>query len=77
MTLEEQVKECELEIKDLTIIRQQVEKENKELKQEVQMLEKLIELNLKDLWDIADQRDWYYYECQRLKSQSQSKNINK
>jgi hypothetical protein len=68
MTLEEQVKECELEIKDLTIIRQQVEKENKELKRENQMLEKLIELNLKDLWDIVDQRDWYYSEYQRLKT---------
>ena len=42
-------------------------KENKELKKEVQMLEKLIELNLKDLWDIADQRDWYYGEYQKLK----------
>lgn len=39
-------------------------------------LEKLIELNMNDLWDIADQRDWYYYECQRLKSQSQNKNAN-
>ena len=73
MTLEEQVKECELEIKDLTIIRQQVEKENKELKQEVQMLEKLIELNLKDLWDIVDQRDWYYSEYQRIKNHNQIK----
>jgi hypothetical protein len=73
MTLEEQVKECELGIKDLTIIRQQIEKENKELKQEIQMLEKLIELNLKDLWDIVDQRDWYYSEYQRLKSHNQSK----
>jgi len=73
MTLEEQVKECELEIKDLTIIRQQIEKENKELKQEVQMLEKLIELNLKDLWDIVDQRDWYYSEYQRLKNYNQIK----
>jgi septal ring factor EnvC (AmiA/AmiB activator) len=72
MTLEEQVKECELEIKDLTIIRQQIEKENKELKQEVQMLEKLIELNLKDLWDIVDQRDWYYSEYQRLKTTTKS-----
>lgn len=52
-------------------------KENKELKQEVQMLEKLIELNLKDLWDMVDQRDWYYSEYQRSKSQNQSKNTKK
>jgi hypothetical protein len=42
-----------------------------ELKQalkNIQLLEKLIELNMKDLWDIADQRDWYYSEYQRLKN---------
>jgi hypothetical protein len=39
-------------------------------------LEKLIELNMNDFWDVVDQRDWYYYECQRLKSQSQNKNAN-
>lgn len=43
-------------------------KENEKLKNEVQMLEKLVELNLKDLWDIVDQRDWYYGEYQRLKN---------
>ena len=42
-------------------------KENERLKKEVIMLEKLIELNMKDLWDIADQRDWYYEEYQKLK----------
>ena len=52
-------------------------KEIADLTREVKNLDKIIELNLKDLWDIADQRDWYYYECQRLKSQSQSKNTNK
>ena len=29
--------------------------------------EKLNELNMKDLWDIADQRDWYYEEYRKLK----------
>ena len=33
-------------------------------------LEKLIELNMKDLHDIADQRDWYYEEYQKLKDRS-------
>jgi hypothetical protein len=42
--------------------------ENKKLKKEVKMLEKLIELNMNDLWDIADQRDWYYEEYQKLKN---------
>jgi hypothetical protein len=33
-----------------------------EYKDKVRMLEKLIELNMKDFWDICDQRDWYYEE---------------
>ena len=33
----------------------------------IKMLEKLIELNMNDLWDIADQRDWYYEEYRKLK----------
>jgi hypothetical protein len=40
---------------------------NVSLRKEIRMLEKLIELNMKDLWDIADQRDWYYEEYQKLK----------
>jgi hypothetical protein len=36
------------------------DKEIDKLKKQIIMLEKLVELNLKDLWDIADQRDWYY-----------------
>jgi hypothetical protein len=40
----------------------------KQLEEEIRMLEKLIELNMKDLWDIADQRDWYYEEYQKLKN---------
>jgi len=40
---------------------------NIDLRKELRMLEKLIELNMKDLWDISDQRDWYYEECEKLK----------
>jgi len=40
---------------------------NVSLRKEIRMLEKLIELNMKDLHDIADQRDWYYEEYQKLK----------
>ena len=40
---------------------------NVRLRKELTMLEKLIELNMKDLHDIADQRDWYYEEYQKLK----------
>jgi hypothetical protein len=40
---------------------------NVKLRREIRMLEKLVELNMKDLWDIADQRDWYYEEYQKLK----------
>jgi hypothetical protein len=31
----------------------------KECKRQNQMLEKLIELNMDDMQDIVDQRDWY------------------
>lgn len=40
---------------------------NVKLRRELRMLEKLIELNMKDLHDIADQRDWYYEEYRKLK----------
>jgi hypothetical protein len=40
---------------------------NVKLRREIRMLEKLLELNMKDLHDIADQRDWYYDEYQKLK----------
>jgi hypothetical protein len=40
----------------------------KECKRQNQMLEKLIELNMNDLHEIADQRDWYYEECQKMKA---------
>lgn len=39
----------------------------KEALKEIQILEKLLELNMKDLWDLVDQRDWHYDECRKLK----------
>jgi len=41
---------------------------NANLRKEIKMLETLIELNMKDLWDIADQRDWYYEEYRKFKN---------
>jgi|LakMenEpi03Aug12_release.lakeMendotaPanAssembly.Ray.scaffolds.fasta_scaffold2838388_1 hypothetical protein len=38
-----------------------------ELIREVEMLEKLIELNMEDLWKIVDQRDELYKELDLLK----------
>ena len=43
---------------------------NVKLRKEIRMLEKLIELNMKDLWDIADQRDWYYEEYRKIKDKA-------
>ena len=34
-------------------------------------LEKLLDLNMKDLHDIADQRDWYYGEYRKLRDRSE------
>jgi len=39
----------------------------KECKRQNQMLQKLIELNMNDLHDIVDQRDWYYDRYRQLK----------
>jgi hypothetical protein len=39
-------------------------------KDTIRILEKLIELNMKDLHDIADQRDWYYEEYRKLKNKN-------
>jgi len=39
----------------------------KECKRQNQMLEKLIELNMDDMQDIVDQRDWYYDRYRQLK----------
>jgi hypothetical protein len=38
-----------------------------ECKRHNRMLEKLIELNMNDLQDLVDQRDWYYDRYRRLK----------
>jgi hypothetical protein len=35
------------------------------------MLEKLIELNMNDLHEIADQRDWYFEEYQKMKGHNE------
>jgi SAM-dependent methyltransferase len=43
-----------------------------EARDKIRMLEKLIELNMNDFWDICDQRDWYYEEYQKLKSYKDS-----
>lgn len=50
---------------------------NVKLRKELRMLEKLIELNMKDLWEIADQRDWYYEEYQKLKISLRDKELLK
>jgi hypothetical protein len=39
-----------------------------ECRRQNRMLEKLIELNMNDLHEIADQRDWYYEEYQKMKA---------
>ena len=38
-----------------------------ECKRQNKMLEKLIELNMNDMQDIVDQRDWYYDRYRQLK----------
>jgi gas vesicle protein len=42
-----------------------------ECKKQNKMLEKLIELNMNDLHDIADQRDWYFEEYQKMKDRNE------
>jgi hypothetical protein len=42
-----------------------------ECKKQNTMLEKLIELNMNDLHDIADQRDWYFEEYQKMKDRNE------
>jgi hypothetical protein len=50
--------------------KQELFEELLECKDRIRMLEKLIELNMKDLHDIADQRDWYYEEYRKLKDKN-------
>ena len=54
----------------LIVANDELDNENKKLKKEVKMLEKLIELNMNDLHEIADQRDWYFEEYQKIKDLS-------
>jgi hypothetical protein len=61
------VKQMEEEIKRLQEDLSLYKEVNLDLRKELTMLEKLIELNMKDLHDIADQRDWYYEEYQKIK----------
>jgi hypothetical protein len=42
-----------------------------ECRRQNKMLEKLIELNMNDLHEIADQRDWYFEEYQRMKERNE------
>jgi predicted enzyme involved in methoxymalonyl-ACP biosynthesis len=61
------VKQMEEEIKRLQEDLSLYKKVNLDLRKEITMIEKLLELNMKDLHDIADQRDWYYEEYRKLK----------
>ncbi len=61
------VKQMEDEIKRLQEDLSLYKEVNLDLRKEITMIEKLLELNMKDLHDIADQRDWYYDEYQKLK----------
>lgn len=45
-----------------------VDDELVQAREKIKMLEKLIELNMNDFWDVVDQRDWYYNEYQKLKN---------
>jgi hypothetical protein len=40
------------------------------LRKEIRQLEKLLELNMKDFWEVVDQRDWYYEEYRKLKDKN-------
>jgi hypothetical protein len=42
-----------------------------ECRRQNKMLEKLIELNMNDLHEIADQRDWYFEEYQKMKERNE------
>jgi predicted enzyme involved in methoxymalonyl-ACP biosynthesis len=61
------VKQMEEEIKRLQEDLSLYKEVNLDLRKEITMIEKLLELNMKDLHDIADQRDWYYEEYRKLK----------
>lgn len=43
----------------------------RECRRQNKMLEKLIELNMNDMHEIADQRDWYFEEYQKMKARNE------
>lgn len=49
-----------------TLLQQHIDLLN-ECKRQNKMLQKLIELNMNDMHDIVDQRDWYYERYRQLK----------
>ncbi len=60
-------------LKDYERLKEDLElykKVNLDLRKELTMCEKLVELNMKDFWELVDQRDWYYEEYQKLKEKS-------
>ncbi len=64
------VKQMEEEIKRLQEDLSLYKKVNLDLRKELTMLEKLVELNMKDFWNVCDQRDWYYEEYRKLKDKN-------
>jgi hypothetical protein len=59
-------------LKDYERLKEDLElykKVNLDLRKELTMCEKLVELNMKDFWELVDQRDWYYEEYQKLKKE--------
>lgn len=61
------------EKKGVKIEKKPIEKMTKpELIKEVKMLEKLLELNMEDLWAIVGQRDKLYAELESLKGHKQA-----
>lgn len=49
------------------IDQQYKDNELKKALKKIDMLEKLVELNMKDFWEVVDQRDWYYEQYQKAK----------
>lgn len=45
---------------------------NVKLRKELRMLEKLIELNMKDFYDVVEQRDWFYARYNHYKKATSS-----
>jgi hypothetical protein len=58
--LREELNRCFRDIRIFSEVNVSLRKENRQL-------ETLLELNMKDFWDVCDQRDWYYEEYRKLK----------